>query len=206
MMTAKKDQSFFEKHKEKLKFILMYPTLAITVGSGIFAGIPTIVGWVQATMYGVPIGKWAAAQEQWELSKKNDKCLQKRKKIVHLRTEVGHRVTILLCPTGDFRVKIQPIDRRKKPSYRWVGIDKFTPGSSSLSCSGPVQAEGTPKPDEPKETYTILCEIPYEHFTRQIRKHAPEVCDAIDVSRYTGEVINGPVTIDCSVCPKKEMK
>jgi hypothetical protein len=111
-----------KKKRKWWQWLLAYPTI-ITSAVG---AVPQYTTWAKAYMLNVPWNAVSEAEEQKALWTRNFECSWKepaQTAKTSLTTSRNERVTIILCPSGDALVAIQPPGA--EPRFRWIGFDRF---------------------------------------------------------------------------------
>lgn len=97
------------------KWVLLYPTLAISV----FSSIPTYVELVGSTWLKVPFGQYKSAMKENDLWKDNIDCAAAP--FDGLKNNSNVSVDAVVCQSGHVLVRVKPPE--KKTTYKWVPLD-----------------------------------------------------------------------------------
>ena len=115
-----------KKKRKWWQWLLAYPTILTSVAGA----VPQYTTWAKAYMLDVPWSAVGEAEEQKALWSKNFECSWKepaQSAKTTVTTSRNERVTIILCPSGDALVAIQPPG--SEPRFRWIGFDRFEQGA-----------------------------------------------------------------------------
>lgn len=106
-----------KNHHKWWQWVLLYPTLFISV----FAAIPTYIETIRSLKIGVEYGESKQAKQQADFWKRNLSCTAAP--LDPLVTPNNTKVDATICKTGDVLVKIFTPDGNEY--YRWVGIENI---------------------------------------------------------------------------------
>jgi hypothetical protein len=114
------------KKRKWWQWLLAYPTII----TGAIGAVPQYTTWAKAYLLDVPWNAVSEAEEQQALWTKNFECSWQepaQTARTTVTTSRNERVTIILCPSGDALVSIQP--EGAQPRFRWIGFDRFDTGA-----------------------------------------------------------------------------
>jgi hypothetical protein len=183
-----------DRKKKWWQWLLAYPTILTSV----VGAVPQYTTWVKAYMLNVPWSAVSEAEEQKTLWTKNFECSWKepaQTARTTVTTSRNERVTIILCPSGDALVAIQPPG--SEPRFRWIGFDRFEQGApraamldglSGFSVRQAAAAE-TPWMFAQAEPVVICVTRDARGFIVRRLQLADGKCQEQVINPYTGAVV-----------------
>jgi hypothetical protein len=107
------------------KWVLLYPTLAISV----ISAVPTYIEFVGSNLLDVPFGEYREAKRENELWQENINCAAAP--FDGLKNKHNVEVDAVVCQSGNVLVRVKPPDNKTK--YRWVPLE--TPAQQRTAAS-----------------------------------------------------------------------
>lgn len=184
-----------KKRKKKWwQWLLAYPTIVTSLAGA----VPQYTTWAKAYILNVPWSAVGEAEEQKTLWTRNFECSWKepaQTARTTLTTSRNERVTIILCPSGDALVAIQPPG--SEPRFRWIGFDRFEQGARPIAMlDGPAgfsiraaAAAETPRMLSQTEPVVICVTRDSRGFIVRRLQLPDGTCQEQVVNPYTGAVV-----------------
>ncbi|HVM77700.1 MAG TPA: hypothetical protein VMU06_01685 [Stellaceae bacterium] len=131
------------------QWILMYPTLAVTI----VGAVPQYQQWFWALVRGIPLGSNVTElQDQDSAWQQNLDCLAR---IDHVTppSETPYAIDLLTCPSGDILLTVKPLNASTQAVSRWIITNKLfqAPARSawipSALAQTPPPRPGTAQPE-----------------------------------------------------------
>jgi hypothetical protein len=191
------------KKRKWWQYLLAYPTIITSV----VGAVPQYTTWAKAYVLNVPWGAVNEAEEQKALWAKNFECSWKEPAQTAkstLTTSRNERVTIILCPSGDALVAVQPPGA--EPRFRWIGFDRFEPGAQRTAATDglptfsirPAAAMEAPRIVAQAEPVVICVTRDARGFIVRRLQLPDGKCQEQVVNPYTGAVVE----VRASACTK----
>jgi hypothetical protein len=182
------------KKRKWWQWLLAYPTILTTL----VGAVPQYTTWVKAYILNVPWGAVSEAEEQKSLWTKNFECSWKepaQTAKTTMTTSRNERVTIILCPSGDALVSMQPPG--SEPRFRWIGFDRFDPGAQRAATPNGLpgfsirQAAATEPPRRFAQANTVVICVTQDAKGFIVRRlQLPDgKCQEQVINPYTGAVV-----------------
>src|SRR5215468_3222486 len=108
------------------QWVLLYPTLAITL----ISAVPTWIDHLRAWQIGVSRRDLAQAQEQNRLWRDNLECT-KAQEFQRIKTKRNMEVGAEVCPSGDVLLSLKRPEA-EQPTFRWVSARTLEQEASVL--------------------------------------------------------------------------
>lgn len=160
------------------KWILMYPTLGVTI----LSAIPTYVEFVGSHVTKVPFGHYKTAVRENELWKENFQCADAPFDGVTNKHNI--EVDAVVCKSGNVLVRVKPPGQ--DTAYKWVPLDSITQKTSAVSFIGTAHAQTN-------NQATCQKWIGNGMVRKQVKNKVKNQCVEEVVNTFNGKVISSKV-------------
>jgi hypothetical protein len=175
------------------KWILIYPTLAISIVSS----IPTYIELAGSRSLGVPFGQHKAALRENELWKENIACAAAP--FDGLANKQNIQVDAVVCRSGNVLVRVKPPEQ--KTAYKWVPLDSVAPGKIALNIVPAAHAQSAAAPIiVAQSNFRVLCQnwVANGLIRRRIHDTQRNQCFDEVVNTFSGQVVRAnPAPCSC---------
>jgi hypothetical protein len=175
------------------KWILIYPTLAISIVSS----IPTYIELAGSFSHGTSFGQHKAAVRENELWKENIACAAAP--FDGLANKHNIEVDAVVCQSGNVLVRVKP--PQQQTAYKWVPLDSVTAKRTALDIVAAAHAQSPPAPIVVAQSnFRVLCQnwVGNGLIRRRIQDTQRNQCFDEVVNTFNGQVVrSNPAPCSC---------
>ncbi len=166
------------------QWVLLYPTLAITL----ISAVPTWLDKYQSVRLGVSRQHLAIAEEQNTLWQVNFECARAQD-IQAIRNTRNVEVGAQVCPTGDVLIRLKLPDS-EHPKIRWVSARSLE--QQAFFSLGPAAAYAAPREGGPSQGPQSVVDQRWlkPGLLKQRVRQGGSGCVDLVINTYTGNVVS----------------
>jgi hypothetical protein len=176
------------------KWVLIYPTLAISV----ISAVPTYVEFVGSHWLDVPFGEYRLAKRENELWQENINCAAAP--FDGLKNKHNVEVDAVVCQSGHVLVRVKPPDNKTK--YRWVPLETPAQQRTAVSVIPSAYAQALPDVGEIAQgNFVVICQqwLGNGMIRRRIHDLNGRRCFDEVVNTFNGQVVS-TTAAPCVAC------